>query len=1125
MTIALPYPIIPVCVILLGGLTGIAQPLPDLKWEPEPFRYAAGASQRYIDYEAGSDSNPGTMAAPWKHHPWDPEAGGNAATSEGVHTYVFKKGITYRGRLVADESGEDDNPIRLTVNPEWGQGEAEIAGSIIAGDNWKRYEDTDGLPFPKSSSGKIWCVDMDIDFVPQALWAIDDGEIVRIPIAREPDWSVSDPDDPRSEWWEWTDHKYTGAISVDTTEGFGVGDKLWTIEQKEESKELYIIFEADKIRQNQEASAIEIIGFGEGVLKVECSDYVTFQVSGKTITNGTAFAKAASDIINRNHRVMDTENLVRQEPDYYEGAMVWTEQLSYAGYGHPAIIEHFSPEEQSVVMLPLVPWLEGQKRSPSKYCRYYLENKPQFLDSPGEFYFENKEDRSRLYLRLPGDANPNDTRIEIARHPVIIEILDRSHIEISGLTLRFENIDDWLATNERVAAIAVMGNASNITVSHCKIEHVIKGMSFYPLRDGDVGDYIELSDSEIRYTDHNAVALRYGLGAAWGFLKRPSSEPMGRLIHVKVLRNNLYEIGNRPPPGDASHALEVRGGQLVEIAYNVIDRTYASGIQAMNNRWSGESEKVRQWESPLNRSLVHHNKVTNSMLQANDWGSIASWGVGPSYVYSNISGNSIGHRYSFYREGWPSEHEFNSFFSISNKNFGGGFYFDQMTKGFCFNNIAWGINNNIEDRIYNTYGYFQTSGPLNHIFQNTFYRFAVGTHVFYNHFRCLGNLYLDTGYSHLIHSADVGGPTAYTNNAFHGDVKAFALGGGKASYGHMNEWRQMLEKSDPLAFGVGILLEEENVLDAAGHDFRLKENAPGIDQGVKVFVPWGLYKVVGEWHFYKDRADPSRIIDEHVFLNDEWITYSMYDKIPRHDLTAHHVLAANYETGLLEDWVEGALNLDGKDQYCSIADASTKANYAVELDGESVVYPGEKRVSLDAGTENFLIEVVFKTRDNLTGGALVSKGDAQLGYHLVIDGSGGVQFNLGFGKDQYVATGLIAVNDDQWHHLVAEVDRDNKKVSIYVDGELYQVKEQGELPKSISLANQDDLTVGRLSTEEAGFFRGSIDYLRLSQGSLTDAETTIEELYEWQFDGPFLKDFYGNEPTGAGRDIGALESF
>ncbi len=65
---------------------------------------------RYIDFEAGDDGNAGTKAAPWKHHPWDGDAAGKAKACEGIHTYVFKRGVIYRGHLLADDSGEPATP-------------------------------------------------------------------------------------------------------------------------------------------------------------------------------------------------------------------------------------------------------------------------------------------------------------------------------------------------------------------------------------------------------------------------------------------------------------------------------------------------------------------------------------------------------------------------------------------------------------------------------------------------------------------------------------------------------------------------------------------------------------------------------------------------------------------------------------------------------------------------------------------------------------------------------------------------------------------------------------------------------------------------------------------------------
>src|SRR4051794_16469847 len=66
-------------------------PKGDIAWKPRPFVFEKGGSARYIDFDAGDDTNPGdNSAAPWKHHPWDPQAAGKSAQASGVHTYVFK---------------------------------------------------------------------------------------------------------------------------------------------------------------------------------------------------------------------------------------------------------------------------------------------------------------------------------------------------------------------------------------------------------------------------------------------------------------------------------------------------------------------------------------------------------------------------------------------------------------------------------------------------------------------------------------------------------------------------------------------------------------------------------------------------------------------------------------------------------------------------------------------------------------------------------------------------------------------------------------------------------------------------------------------------------------------------
>ncbi len=97
-------------------------------------------------------------------------------------------------------------------------------------------------------------------------------------------------------------------------------------------------------------------------------------------------------------------------------------------------------------------------------------------------------------------------------------------------------------------------------------------------------------------------------------------------------------------------------------------------------------------------------------------------------------------------------------------------------------------------------------------------------------------------------------------------------------------------------------------------------------------------------------------------------------------------------------------------------------------------------------------------------------------------------------------------------------------IRIYIDGkpaERRSVRTYGQ-PPSASLTNTADFLVGK--GPAGNFFAGTIDYLRVARGTLADARTSIGELYKWEFDGPFLKDFRGNSPpTGARRDAGAYE--
>ncbi len=1100
---------------------------PGIQWSPKPFVFESGVRVRYIDFEHGDDANPGTKTRPWKHHPWDANATGRAAACRGVDTYCFKRGVAYRGALVAGESGKPGRPIRLTVDPSWGTGRAAICGSVrIAGD-WKRCTADVCPQLPAASRGKTWFIDLD-GFAPRLLCEVRDGEVTRLTPARTPNWRIVNPDDPRSQWWELTGRILQVKVTLDNTKGFRKGD--WVTGTGKWA-------DFDENRDNIAKSRNVVTEVGKDYIMIESRAWKKGEIKrGAKIINGrvTARVKAVSSMWQNFAWFVDAKRLRRRPSEYYVGATLWAEG-SNMPLPYPRKVLAYDPKRRAVRA-----WLGNIESGPDKYCRYYLEGLPQFLDEPGEWCCVQKGKRGgRLYLRLPGDRDPNETTIEAAREPILIDIRNKSHIEIAGLDLMFENPVDpnWPSRPPLIrpyaAAIHILGNCSHINVHHCRIAHVGYGITAMPEKSGDVLDFLEVADNDIHDVDGSGIF--FNLLHHWLLMKKA----VVRLVHVKVLRNRLRRIGSRviEPKARGRDTINIQQGEMVEVAGNVVDRSWGVGILV----FGGQDWQRGFIAHPLIRNLIHHNKVTNSLLSVQDFGGIASWELGPSYVFNNISGNAVGYKHVHWRRAMTGEWKLGP---TRRKNwhrrscYGVGIYLDGQYKGYVFNNIVWGKNNNVNDPIYNSCAFNEAAGFMNTVFNNTFYNCGVGLHKgMFQLNRChyLGNLMLDLGnYFIRQETTRADYPTlAYARNVFHGRPFRFGKIGRTDADENMFDtlaaWRKGIEKRGAMVFETGVRVRSPQVRDAAAHDFRLRPGAAAIDRGAKVFVPWGLYAVVGEWGFYRQRTDPGLIVGENLNVNDEWVTRSMFHCIPRNNLKGHGIDASNYKFGLLENWVEGALELNGVDEFCCLPDAELRKSYAWQdaRDHRKGTYPGGKRVTVDMAANNFLIEVVLKTRPGLDAGGIVSKCAAK-GYVLEVAPNGGVTMSLHFGSGRSCSrTSAARINDGRWHHVVAEVDRGNSDINLYVDGKLSNGEWSGMMDAGASLSNTADFCVGKTQRGAAGpterCFAGQLDFLRVSRGTLEDAETTIGQLYQWEFDGPFLKDFSGNPVAGNARDAGAVE--
>jgi hypothetical protein len=1018
----------------------------DIEWRPEAFVLNAGERARYIDYENGSDTHDGAAKErPWKHHPWDPNATGTAAAGTGIDTYIFKGGVIYRGILEIKEKGQPDNPIRLTRDPHWGAGPAILAGSQqVTG--WTRGVEHPDIPEPDT----VWRASL--DFAPRTLWRINsDGQAIRIPLARHPNWT-SQPEDHKADWFQWTNDPHP----FQPREGFSANDAT---------------------------------------------------------------------------------NLKQLAPDFVRDALIYSEFGWVMGTPYPTRVIDYDPTDGSV---RFAGWTGGGNASVIfRGMRYYLEDRPHYLDDPnGEFWFDRRGTGGVLYLRLPDGIDPNKVRMEAGQRSDLILGTDIAHLEISGLDFRWTSqpwdldvvhwdfsTKPWGARPDaNPACIRVWGRGQGIRIAHCTFEDVVMGIRMRAIGEGSPIQDIAIEDNVFRNTDVGAA--HFTAGAGWGF-----SHPVGVLDDVRIYRNYATNIGFRAPRYERGCAFDLVHPFRAHIAGNVIERSAAQAI----NVYGGKGET--RGDVPLVRVLIHQNKAWKTMHNANDFGGIESWQHGPVYIFNNLSFDPRGQW-----EGRRLHHG-------SSPGFGHAYYVDGGFKHYLFNNIAWGRSNDPTSPLVNCAAFQEIHSYQNLFLNNTAYNFTVGSrrqapHAGRNFY--LGNVWQGMSERVFRHADPARTPadgnvahagpqkeqfahetSGYARNVFHDIGQMGVVEASGRWLPTLEAFRDALREQQALVSDLGALDSNPTLRDPDRGDFRLQHGSMAVDNGAVAFVPWALHGVVAEWNFYPAGNDHTVILDEHWYAKDYMADRTEYHYRPTYPLAAVHVDLEDYVDGPLENFTTGALRFTpAKKTYATVRHAQLivpftarlagRANHGQDPQRRDLTFTGDELKTPAIHTSNFLIEVYFKAdSDGLIIGKLL-----ETGYTLRIQ-DGKARFHVaGSANERAELTSQSPLSDGEWHHVIAEADRDARTLALYVDG---QLDSTGPGIGSVSLANEADLCVG--GTPEGDHLSGAIDFIRIAQGTLADAKTSIEELYAWQFNGPALRDMRGAAPKGAARDAGAIESF
>lgn len=503
-----------------------------------------------------------------------------ASDLAGAGTVVHILPGIYRESIVPAQGGLVAEPV--VYKAEEGPGTVTVRGSEASSAlTWARLqENTIGLP-PSVAPSKIWWTDLsswNLDAPPVFVARLNEaGNLAeRLPAAREPEWSTPDRQRRSSQWWI-----ANGGSSV--------------------------------------ASCIP------SPADPECDSPSR---SFRQLTDNTNDTEIAG---------IESGNLTTLGS--LQGATIFVRD---AVFGHRlyrrTIVSHDVPSGRVTVNEDCI---EANGSSPGLGwgSRYFVEQHPVLLDSPGEWWFDPSTDR--LYLWPPSTGNPGGQRIEISLRETGFDFQDRSHIIVQDLDFEYFNGD--VIQDQNWNWLKSVGNR----VTGCRLRHSDRG--FLISQAVEAGSHtdkrtegFEIVGNEIADMDHEAIRVTH----LWDNASRPDSWVRSGTFDTVIRGNTIHEIGFRPrDTGDNRAAILAISADRLVIEDNTLSDLGHDGIQLNRSvvqspdTWGFSRSEIKTGEI-----LVRGNVVERSCQLMSDCGGLRILASAPDkHVFRDflVTGNSF----------------------------------------------------------------------------------------------------------------------------------------------------------------------------------------------------------------------------------------------------------------------------------------------------------------------------------------------------------------------------------------------------------------------------------------------------------------------------------------------------
>jgi len=1127
-------------------------------WTPRPFNDDLSNQEvRYIDFDGGNDSADGRSPdTAWKHHPWDPWAEGQAKTCEGPITYVFKRGVFYRNPLKADESGTPERPIRLTSTASWGEGEATLAGSKRLPPEWHRLQSTDAPKLKHLPDvDKVWVYDLGsqdwwnngkVGYHAAAIGEAnfernrprvsvpylglfrheDDGSGTMLHLARDPDWQPAGNEYAHDYW-----HRFSGNKKPMLDEN---GEEAFT--------------------------AISIYGAPaqDDYLKGKPQDFFDGAIFWSTYPSLMGGALP--------HDPM--------EPEVTHKKTKKTIPSYNPKTGQVALIQFHGFSKGTSYKIENVP---GYLDSAGEF---YLHTEGKGKNKKSLLYYRPADgvdpNQERLELVVNGGNIYLQDRSHIDIAGLGFRYSEKVAISANG---QCEHISIRNCTFSDLINHAIVFDVKPDYGAWIK-----KKWNDPEAWKQEIPDQILIADNEL--TDIWDSSIQLQTGSSFGTQTWPWGHPRhievlrNRLYNVG-LRHSSTRYSAIPAISVRQAETGIIAGNVIKKSFGSGIMVFGGQTEGMEGSDWPLTRLLIYHNSTEDTALAINDYGGFSLWQGgqlyvynNNIGN--SVGFMPGGIFGN--GRETTLSYPYYIDGGYKIYGFNNVVWDRSNDYENDPYASKVAGYFSvFGFLNHFTNNTLYRHARATGG---SSGNRTDIISNIFADISM---EFLKNNRVENPSLVgggDTGASGIMGIPSL----AYGKNIFHGSAIGGSLVENNERKGVFVEQEIAAESLDKLAeqmqafptrWGqLGTKVEElpivgeleENGLTEKGSqaaDFRLTPDSPAIDAGAQYFYPWALGATVGEWNFTENHADPSQVVDYALYMGEAYYDRFMYSLLPILSLQINAATLEDYVPAPSEDWVNGALAFDGQ-RFCTVTDESMRADIAVRITqfitgrgqqswkkydewvkrpmwsfpepeggmeggnpnfgpDQVASYPGEKRNSLISTTRPLLLEAKFRTDAGHSGGVLMNKHDGDTGYALAIDDKGHAVFTISAGGGHSSVSTAQPVNNDEWQHVLAEIDRESGRMAIYLNGRLSEEGTAG-IAAGTSIDTTADFVVGRASAKEDGYLKGAIDFMRVCHSTLAQSRTSIEELYAWQYThGPALFDMRGKPITGERRDAGALE--